>query len=236
MRAQSHNFARFWKFGVHAMADQPLLLDLFCCAGGAARGYANAGFDVIGVDIMQQPRYPFKFILADALAFLDDLVSSGEISEYSALHGSPPCQAFSSLSNCVPGTKAKYPNLIPATRERFASIGLPYVIENVVGAPLNPTVTLCGTSFGKRLRLHRLFETNFAIKQPECNHAGYVLNPYSQAGRDRIKAEYPDQTIGSVWRQEKGVEWMNDHEASEAIMPAYTEYIGKQLLRDLQEV
>jgi DNA (cytosine-5)-methyltransferase 1 len=221
------------------MDTQSLLLDLFCCAGGASRGYANAGFRVVGVDIKPRPHYPYPFIQADAIGFLDMLLDGYQVDGFrlgmfDAIHASPPCQSFSGLSNAMPGTKEKYPNLIPSTRERLRFAGKPYVIENVVGSPLDPTAILCGSMFGKRLRLHRLFETNFSIPQLACDHSGFVLNPYNQAGRDRIKAEFPGRTITSVWKREKDVEWMNGHEASEAIMPVFTEYVGAYMMRAIR--
>lgn len=223
---------------------KPLLLDLFCCAGGAAKGYAGAGFDVVGVDVKPQPRYPFKFCEADALDMLDDLLNGYDpfgyrLADFDAIHASPPCQTFSGLSNAVPGTKDKYPDLIEPVRSRLKRAPLPYVIENVAHAPLPSQdtldgsygVELCGTMFGRRLQLHRLFETSIPLLPPRgCDHSGYVLNPYNVAGRARIRAEFPDETIAQAWRREKGVEWMNGHEASEAIMPAYTEYIGVFLM------
>lgn len=208
-----------------------LVLDLFCCAGGSAKGYHDAGFDVLGVDIKPQPHFPYDFIQSDALEYLEGLMTLSWIDQVDLIHASPPCQAFSALSNSQPGTKEKYPDLIDPVRQLLIKTGKPYVIENVVNAPLNPTVILCGTMFGKKLRLHRLFETNFPVRQPECNHSGYILNPHSSKGRKRMKEEFGyDANLAEVWRKEKGVEWMNWDESSEAILPAYTEYIGREHL------
>lgn len=218
---------------------RPLLLDLFCCAGGASRGYWDAGFDVVGVDIEPQPHYPYTFIRGDALQVMGRLVNrysinSYTLSDFDAFAASPPCQKFSRLSNSQPGTKEKYPDLIPKTRELLGFTGKPYAIENVPGAPLRTTVTLCGTSFGKQLQLHRDFETNFPVPPLECDHTKYVINPANVEGRARIRAQYPGETIEGVWRREKGVEWMNGHEGREAIIPAFTEYIGGFMLRAAQ--
>lgn len=213
---------------------RPLLLDLYCGAGGAAKGYYDAGFDVIGVDLHKQPRFPYRFVQADALGYLDALLTFGCADDIVAIHASPPCQAFSSLSNCVPGTKEKYPDLIEPTRSRLIKTGLPYVIENVVGAPLKPTVTLCGMTFGRKMRLHRLFEANFHIDQPECHHTGYSLTTFGPRPRARIKELYPDMPEGRAWKILKGVEWMSNHESNEAIIPDYTTYIGKYLMQAIE--
>jgi DNA (cytosine-5)-methyltransferase 1 len=152
----------------------PTLLDLFCCQGGAAMGYHRAGFRVVGVDIKPQPRYPFEFVQADALDFLEKHGRS-----FDAIHASPPCQAFSTLKG-MPNAK-EHPNLIPQTRELLIATGKPYVIENVPKAPLVDAVLLCGTMFGLRtscgaeLRRHRLFETNWLLMCGlTCRHGATV--------------------------------------------------------------
>jgi DNA (cytosine-5)-methyltransferase 1 len=150
---------------------RPRLLDLFCGAGGAAVGYHRPGFDVVGVDIKPQSNYPFEFHQADALEF--------PLEGFNAIHASPPCQGYSQLAAMHPGRE--YPLLIEPTRELLLSTGLPYVIENVEGAPLprHPQLDgtwgfwLCGSMFGLGvtrgfLRRHRLFETNFPVVQPQC--------------------------------------------------------------------
>ena len=132
------------------------ILDLFCCAGGSAKGYANAGFDVVGVDVEPQPHYPYEFHQSDALSFPFD--------GFDAIHASPPCQGYSVTRAMHQGKQ--HPMLIESTRARLVSSGLPYVIENVPGAPLQNPVTLCGEMFGLRVIRHRLFESNFYIPQP----------------------------------------------------------------------
>lgn len=157
--------------------SRPLLLDLFCGGGGAAMGYYRAGFDVVGVDIKPQPLYPFSFVCMDALAFLRrllngetitvDLFRSFRLSDFTAVHLSPPCQAYCALRH-MPNAKA-HPELVDQSRDLAELTGLPFVIENVPGSPLRDPVTLCGTMFGLRtecgaeLRRHRLFETNWPL-------------------------------------------------------------------------
>ena len=145
-------------------------LDLFCCAGGASMGLHRAGFEVTGVDISPQPRYPFRFVQADALVF--------PLDGFDFIWASPPCQAFSRLRYLH---KKERPNLIPAIRARLVAAGVPWCIENVEGAPLGDSgflIMLCGTMFGlctedgrAELRRHRIFETSFSIPlRPQCQH------------------------------------------------------------------
>jgi hypothetical protein len=139
---------------------RPRLLDLFSGAGGAGKGYADAGFEVVGVDHVPQPNYPFEFHQADALTF--------PLDGFDAIHASPPCPVHSSL-NGWSGDSTE-PDLVPQTRELLRATGLPYVIENIVGAPLEQPVMLCGQALGLRVRRHRLFETNFPVMVPQCQH------------------------------------------------------------------
>lgn len=279
----------------------PVLLDLYCCQGGAGMGYHRAGFRVVGVDTKPQPRYPFEFVQADALAFLE---KHGPY--FDAVHASPPCQAFTTLRHLP--TSRSHPNLIPATRELLDSLGKPYVIENVPGAPLLNPVVLCGTMFdlrtrcGAQLRRHRLFETNWLLMcglvcwhgahtctvtghNPEntgarkrnrkdrtitiTGHSPYdpakekakqrakvpVISIFGEHARDRsaerqqctrtitITGSTPQQNV--VRNQERetfsvddareamGIDWMGMKGLSQAIPPAYTEFIGRQLERIL---
>ncbi len=151
-------------------SGKPLLLDLFCCAGGAGVGYARAGFDVLGVDLNPQPHYPLPFIEADALKLDLEFIAS-----FDAIHASPPCQSYSDLAKRNRNADA-WPRLIEPVRAILAASGLPYVIENVEGAPLLNPAVLCGTMFeGLRVLRHRLFETNFPLtapphgKHPKCH-------------------------------------------------------------------
>ena len=153
----------------------PRILDLFSGAGGASKGYANAGFEVVGVDINPQIHYPFEFHRADVFAYICQPGMIDRIrDEFDAIHASPPCQLHSITANLAraQGKKASEVNLIPTTRYVLDVIGLPYVIENVPGSPLiNPTV-LCGSSFGLKVRRHRLFESTFLIPSLPCDHKG----------------------------------------------------------------
>ncbi len=162
---------------------KPRLLDLFCGAGGAAVGYARAGFEVVGVDIKPQPRYPFEFHQGDALTY--------PLDGFDAIHASPPCQAFTALRSMW--NARDHADLVDATRQRLAESGLPYVIENVPGAPLREPIMLCGSMFGlgtgaAELRRHRLFELfGFAVLTPRCQHytRDLVIGVYGGHGRDR---------------------------------------------------
>ena len=163
---------------------KPRLLDLFCGAGGAGMGYHRAGFDVVGVDIKPQPNYPFGFHLGYAQDVLNHLIAGGiaefrggrdgrwfNLEAFDAIHASPPCQRYSTATKRN-GTQDDHPDLIGPTRELLKQAGLPYVIENVVAAPLEGFV-LCGTSFGLetdgyRLRRHRLFECSWPVQHPDC--------------------------------------------------------------------
>jgi len=207
------------------------LLDLYCGSGGAAMGYARAGFEVVGVDINPQPSYPFEFHQAAALDYLRD---HGR--EFDAAHASPPCQGYTRLRTLH---RTKYPLLIPKTRTLLCGAGLPFIIENVVGAPLIHPILLCGTTFGLGVFRHRLFECNFPLQGPrhESHHGG--------TGSHRLRRTrergYHDQghlyvtVCGHQFCRERGaaalgIHWMQTRaELAQAIPPAYTEYIGRRL-------
>lgn len=201
---------------------RPRLLDLFCGAGGAAMGYHRAGFDVIGVDINPQPNYPFEFVQGDAL----DPVNWGRAA---AIHASPPCQRYSTIT-ARHGRQDEHPDLIPRTRFLLEATGVPYVIENVEGAPLHHPVRLCGSMFGLQVRRHRLFEANVSLTQLECDHRsqGPVVGVYGNTGgsskRDGV-------TFGKVedWKRAMDIDWMKAVELAQSIPPAYTDFIGRQL-------
>ena len=211
----------------------PRLLDLFCGAGGAGMGYHRAGFEVVGVDVHPQPRYPFEFHQADALEWLDEGGAVG----FDAIHASPPCQAYSSLRALTP---RDHPELVEPIRERLRASGLPYIIENVVGAPLLGAVTLCGSSFGLPLRRHRLFESNCPLLVPSCAHEQLPAIWHVPLGDPR-RNKQPSRFVGVYGstryrgedanrRQAMGIEWMNRKELTQAIPPAYTELLGHQLM------
>ena len=211
---------------------RPVLLDLFCCAGGAARGYERAGFDVIGIDIEWHPTYPFEFILGDALD--TSIWPTG----LAAIHASPPCQRHSTLRTGITGI---YDDLLSQTRDSLRDSGLPYVIENVVGAPMVDPVMLCGTALGcvdgdAELRRHRLFEANFPIVGAECQHSPdrHVLGVYGDlSNEDRSNGTLGRGTKAGRARARRlmGIDWpMSDRELAEAIPPTYAEHIGHQLM------
>jgi DNA (cytosine-5)-methyltransferase 1 len=214
---------------------KPIVLDLFSGAGGAAMGYHRAGFDVVGVDIEPQPRYPFDFIEADwrePLRFLPGLWER-EGRPY-LIHASPPCQRYSTMTKRW-ARSDDHPDLIEPVRDELIAIGAPFVIENVVGAPLINPIRLCGSSFGLAVRRHRLFELSEPpLLVPPCAHTGPALqvngNPGGSSRRD------PNARFGGVdeWRAGMGIEWMTAAELREAIPPAYTEWIGLQLVDSLE--
>jgi len=206
---------------------RPILLDLFCGAGGAAMGYHRAGFEVVGVDIKPQPHYPFEFHQADAMTF--------PLGGYDVIHASPPCQAYTWAARRWDVERA---DLVEPTRERLVATGLPYVIENVPGAPLREPALLCGRMFGLSLIRHRLFETNWQL-WPLPGHPRHI--GLIRAGLAVTVAGHGgDNAKGNGGRSAKqsamGIDWMTDVELNEAIPPAYTEWIGAQLLRALGAV
>jgi DNA (cytosine-5)-methyltransferase 1 len=219
---------------------RPLLLDLFCGAGGAAMGYHRAGFDVVGVDNKSQPHYPFEFHLADALDVLED-PPPGVV----AIHASPPCHDHTPVTGR--GRKASGPKgtgwMLAATISYLQRIGLPFVVENVGTAKFPPDVyrlRLCGSSFGLDVERHRWFASNVLMLQPQCQH--YLQAPRFRSLDSRQKtlarvigvhghANYAGEF--ELRCKAMGIEWMTNDELSQAIPPAYTEYIGRQLLDHL---
>jgi DNA (cytosine-5)-methyltransferase 1 len=240
-----------WEDAV-TMAGRPILIDFFCCEGGASTGYHRAGFDVFGVDIEPQPNYPFPFHQGDALDVLRRLID-GEAVPFTlpdgrivlvtldmvaAIAASPPCQAHSTITP----DKSKHVDLIPQTRELLVETGLPYIIENVEGAKreLIDPVMLCGSSFALRVRRHRMFESNVYLTSIPCAHGqqGTPVGVYGDHadgfskrpnGTSRgVKA----QTVPEA-REVMGMPWATWHGTTQAIPPAYTEYLGAQLIRSL---
>ncbi len=208
---------------------RPRILDAFCHAGGAAKGYADAGFDVDADDIAPQPNYPYEFIKADALTY--------PLDGFAALHGSPPCQRFTAYRRKGHGVGESYPDLIEPVRRRFQATGLPYVIENVPSAPLVDPTLLCGSSFGLNVRRHRLFETNFPILAPPCDHGWQTPRFPPATNRTTLRSTVE---VG-VWRiplevqrEAMGIDWMTVSELSQAVPPAYTRFIGDQLMAHLR--
>ncbi len=228
--------------------ERPRLLDLFCGAGGAAVGYHRAGFDVVGVDIKDQPHYPFAFHQRDALQTLEAVVALEPIlGGFDAIHASPPCQRYSDLAHRN-GNAHEHPDLIGPTRGLLEATGLPYVIENVEGAPLVDPVLICGTErcLGTglfRLRRHRLFETNWRLETPGCGCGGqsYAYPVIDVSGGGPTHAPRTDGKGGRTYkgtadqaRAAMGIDWMTKAELNEAIPPAYTEEIGHQLISHIR--
>lgn len=216
------------------------LLDLFSCAGGAAEGYHRAGFEVVGVDIAEQPNYPFEHRVADALEVLDDLDWVGT---FDAIHASPPCQGYLNLAaaNRALGRRVEHDRLIAEVRERLLAHGLPYVIENVADAKaeLRNPIRLCGSSFGLPIQRHRLFESSEPLVGIDCNHRWQRVPRYWTGFRPKGR-EPKKSTVVQVygnggdqheWGPAMGIDWMTGRELAEAIPPAYTEFLGRQLLR-----
>lgn len=226
------------------MRKRPLLLDLFSGAGDCAMGYYRAGFDVVGVDNRPQPHYPFRFIQADALLYL---YAQGR--KYDAVHASPPCQGYSKL-RFLPHVKGKeYPMLVGQTLELLRDCGRPWVVENVEGAPLEGIV-LCGAMFGLRVYRHRLFQASVPLTAPD--HPKHVERIVYRPGRgpggcknkpNRLNKNYyanPEEGMvcvaGNNFVRENGakamgIDWhMKRQELTQAIPPAYTEHVGRQLL------
>lgn len=213
------------------------LLDLFCGAGGAAMGYHRAGFtDIVGVDNRPMPRYPFTFVQADALEYVAE---HGH--EFDAIHASPPCQAYSVATRAHPGLSKHYPDLVAPTRAVLKTTERLYVIENVPGAPMNNALILCGTMFGLRVKRHRLFECEppiyLAAAACSCKNAhtkvGYHIQPSFARGA-RLLTVAGDNYCADDGRVAMDINWMIRKELSQAIPPAYTEFIGAALMRHLR--
>lgn len=193
-------------------------------------GYHHAGFDVTGVDIEPQPRYPFTFVQGDALAYLEK-----HWREFDAIHASPPCQAYSMSTKQFRAAGAKYPDLVAATRELLLKTDLPWSIENVPGSPLVEPVVLCGSMFGLQTYRHRLCESNVSIPQPV--HPQHIA-PNAKMGRAPKPGEFI-QVVGHFSgvpfaREAMEIPWLGQSELAQAIPPAYTRYIGGYLLEAMQ--
>lgn len=206
---------------------RPRILDLFSGAGGCSVGYHRAGFDVVGIDIKPQPNYPYEFIQADALEYV---ASHG--GEFDAIHASPPCQAFS-VATLFHGRTDKHVDLIEPTRGALMAAGVPWVIENVPGAPIRKDVLLCGEMFGLGVHRHRYFETHgFFVMQPRHTRhhlRGAETNSAQPEGTARLVAGHFADLPGA--RVAMGIDWMSRGELAQAIPPAYTSFVGGWLMQ-----
>ena len=197
-------------------------------------GYYRAGFDVVGVDIEPQPRYPFTFIQGDALN------PPVKLSAFDAIHASPPCQAYSSATL----NPEDWPDLYGATRALLKTAGVPYIIENVIGAPYHHGVKLCGSMFGlaknkEWIQRHRNFETSWLMFQQQCNHPAnnraMLITGHAFIKECRDIAKHSRQGPFELAKELMGIAWMNRKQLVQAIPPAYTEFIGRQLIGHLSQ-
>ena len=209
-----------------------VMLDAFCGAGGATKGYQRAGFRVVGVDIAPQPNYCGNaFIQGDALEFID---KHGAV--FDGIHASPPCQAYSALKAL---SENEHPELVEQTREILKCAGVPYVIENVPGSPVEASVVLCGSQFGlgayneldgkyRQLRRHRLFEcSGFSVMSHPCRHEGEALGVYGTGGGGKMTRGYKGGP--QEYRDAMEMDWASRAEIAQAIPPAYTQFLGEAL-------
>lgn len=219
---------------------RPIVIDLYCCQGGAGMGWHRAGFDVVGVDIVPQPRYPFECIQQDALEFLNELLADGvpwPFERIDGFHASPPCQGRSKTQKIQAND---HPALIGPTRELLEAIGLPYVIENTPTEgedtdPLRDPVLLCGTMFGLPLYRHRLFEISGFEYTPPLHGQHYVrqVKMGRVPGPDEFHQPVGNFTDVDRARRDMEMPWASRDGLREAIPPAYTEHIGGALMASL---
>jgi DNA (cytosine-5)-methyltransferase 1 len=210
---------------------RPWLLDLFCGTGGISRGLQLAGFHVTGVDLKVPSMYAGdEFIQADALTF--------PLDGFDVICASPPCQASCSMRSRW--RDREYVNLIAPIRARLQATGLPYVIENVIGAALVNPVRVCGSAFGlgsagAQLRRHRLFESNVPLEGTPCVHEAPTIGVYGHPGGSSTRDPQPRHSLAQ-WREAMGIDWScTVRELTEAIPPAFGEYIGRQLMAHIRE-
>ena len=190
-------------------------------------GLTRAGFEVLGVDHDAQPEYPFTFEKRDALSF-----TSAWLQRFDLIWASPHCQRFTAYRRRRDHV-GEYPNQIPAVRAMLRASGVPYIIENVPGAPLENPITLCGSMFGLDVRRHRMFETSFSVTPPKCDHS--IWSPRFPPATNRANLRSTVEV--GVWRipietqrAAMGIGWMSVKKLSQAIQPAYAEWLGRQFL------
>lgn len=217
-----------------------VVLDLFCGGGGASRGYHDAGFAVVGVDVHPQPAYPYTFVQDDAL----DVLRSLDPSDYAAIHASPPCPRYSPLT-VVSGSPESHPDLVAPVRDLLEAVGLPWIMENVPGSPLRSPTVFCGEAYGlgalcadgiyRPLRRHRHFEASFVILSAGCACSGREpIGVYGLGGPIRHTVRTGGTARGykgslDEMRDAMAIDWMPHAAISQAIPPIYTHVIGLQL-------
>lgn len=230
------------------MTELPRILDMYCGDGGAAMGYHQAGFEVVGVDIRERHRFPFRYVQGSVLKLRPAWIRKN----FQAVHASPPCQAHTTLKS-MHGEAGEYhhKDYLPETRELLEDLGLPYIIENVPGAPLIDPVQLCGSAFGLALRRHRLFEAGggLELEGSGCEHKWQNRHKVYNVASYRDGAGRRDHASGTIgvygggqglgegevtlWKVAMGIDWMGKEGLAQAIPPAYTRYLGKQVLAQL---
>ena len=239
------------------MTGRPRLLDLFCGAGGAAMGYHRAGFEVLGVDIAPQPHYPFTFVQADAMTY--------PLDGFDAIHASPPCQGYSRMRRLPWLADRVYPLLLADTWDRLVEHGTPWVIENVMDAPMPHSTVLCGWTLGLPIYRHRRFGSSHLILAPPHRKHVQVIAPGRRNLNERRTASggvmgvlpygttegiersfgtlivvpdpcgHPAGSAAPHVKEAMGIDWMTRDELTQAVPPAYTEHIGAQLRAHLDE-
>jgi DNA (cytosine-5)-methyltransferase 1 len=211
------------------------LLDLFCGVGGASVGYHQAGFEVHGVDLKHGKRYPFTYLRVDVLDVFRD---EEYINQFDVIHASPPCQTHSITKHLrnAQGKSTSKIDLIPETREALIASGKPYIIENVPGSPLINPIQLCGSSFGLKVRRHRLFESNMPLIGSICDHKaqGRPIGVYGSLNDEIPKGGKTASTIGEA-RKAMDMNWAIWSELVEAIPPAFTKYLGDQIWKQVTQ-
>jgi len=202
------------------------LLDLFCGAGGASMGYSMAGFDVTGIDVKHGKRYPFTYIRGD----VRDYLNTDYLSQFDVIHASPPCQTHSITKHLrnAQGKSTSKIDMIPEVREALIASGKPYIIENVPQSPLINPIQLCGSSFGLKVRRHRLFESNMSLVGSTCNHTTRPVGVYGSLNDEIPRGGKTAETIDQAC-EAMGIDWAIWTELVEAIPPAYTHYLGEQI-------
>lgn len=227
------------------MSDRPLLLDLFSGQGGCSEGYRRAGFRPVGVDNRPQPRYPFPFARCDALDMLRLLIAGCYFTasddkayflrDFAAIHASPPCQRYSQAA-IVRTNRDRHPDLVAPTRALLEQTGKPWIMENVVPAPLSPfAITLCGLMFGLKVFRHRRFESSHWLTMPE--HPSHDGKKIGVGGMCCVVGHSGGNAQNKTeWSSAMGIDWMTREGLSQAIPPAYCEHLGRQLLRIVEDV